>query len=365
MRAARRAKFGVVFLPIFLILQLRGEDNCPLTVGAFPHVLMYRAVSESENGWRPDYKMDVDIRVQNDTISRIETATVALDNYLGAQWDISISLEPGQSMTFHPQSVFDLGENPKGLPIVPKLLKVKYGNGMIKDIYQGCDFSKTPIPPPMTVPPSSPSPVSSSNWALESVASPPRRIDNVPIDVTQGFGKAKLIFSVLINSYGDVRDVKIKQGDWGDKADAQVMDSIRKFVWFPAVKDDAPVPSVINLEVENTQFRSESQDYLQLISTNEKSCEDGEMSACIKVGDLFSHAPNMVRGTAPDYQQAIKYYNIACDGGAMSACNTLGFLFLEGRGVKRDVKEARRYFKKACDGGLQDACVTRKSLPLF
>jgi TPR repeat protein len=86
------------------------------------------------------------------------------------------------------------------------------------------------------------------------------------------------------------------------------------------------------------------------------------MSACVKVGDLFSNATNFFPSVAPDYQQAIKYYNIACDAGEMYICMKLGIRFEEGQGVTRDYNQARRYFTKACDGKLQDACVNLSAM---
>ena len=87
------------------------------------------------------------------------------------------------------------------------------------------------------------------------------------------------------------------------------------------------------------------------------------MSACKKLGDLFSGPSAIAPTIAPDYQQAVKYYNIACDGGAMNACMTLGLLFEGGRGVTRNFKEARQYFKKVCASGDQNACLAERSVP--
>jgi hypothetical protein len=353
-------KFGVVFLLVFLTQQLRGEANCPLKATAIPHILMYHSVAESENGWRPDYKMAVDIRIQNVSSSKIETATLGDNNYsYGGQWDIS--LEPGQSMTLYPQSVVDLGENPKVLPLALKLLKVKYSNGMIQDIYQGCDFGKTPVPLPMTVSQSAANPSSAPDWSPADVVSPPRQIG--PLDTTRGYGKGALTFSILVTGYGDIRDVKIKQGSWGDKADAEETELVRKSLWFPAVKDDTPVPVNISIEVVNPLSQSQSQNYQQAILHNKAACEGGEMSACKTLGDLFSGPSQIAPTIAPDYQQAVKYYNIACDGGAMNSCMALGLMFEEAKGVPRNFKEARRYFKKVCDSGDQNACVAERSVP--
>jgi TPR repeat protein len=103
-------------------------------------------------------------------------------------------------------------------------------------------------------------------------------------------------------------------------------------------------------------------DYQEAVLYNRKACEGGEMSACVKVGDLFSNASNFLPSVTPDYQQAITYYNIACDAGEMYICMKLGIRFEEGQGVTRDYNQARRYFTKACDGKLQDACVSLRSM---
>ncbi len=304
-------------------LQLGGDIGCPLKATVIPHVLMYHDMSESENGWRPDYKMAVDIRIQNVSRSKIDTATLALNNYpYGGQWDVPISLEPGQSMMFYPRSVFDLGERPEGLPLALELLKVKYSNGMIRDINQGCDFGRTPIPPPMMVSQSSANPTSASDWTLASGVSPPRQVGS--FDVTSGYGKGPLAFSILVTGYGDVRDVKIKQGSWGEEADAQETELVRNSVWFPAVRDDSPVPFNLMIQIVNAlPYRSAAQD-------------------------------------AQDAQQWFLHNRNACDRGDMNACDTVGILFEEGRGVSRSHKEARRYFKKACKGGIQSACAVSR-----
>lgn len=336
-------------------------SSCPLKATAIPHVLMYHDVSESENGWRPDYKMAVDIRIQNVSGSKIETATLALIDYsYGGQWDIPNSLEPGQSTTFYPRSVFDLGGNLQGLSLALHLLKVKYGNGMIQDIYHGCDFGKTPVPPPMAVSQSAASPASASEWSPASAVSPPRQIGS--IDTSRGYGKGALTFSILVTGYGDVSDVEIKQGSWGDKADAEETELIRKSLWFPAVKDDTPVPVNITIQVVNPVSQSQSQNYQRAILDNREACEGGEMSACIKLGDLFLSPSQIAPTISSDSQQAIKYYNIACDGGEARACMSLGLMFEEAKGVTRNFKEAGQYFKKACGIGDQDGCVAERSL---
>ena len=358
----RAPQFCLAFMLLFLIPPLRGEENCPLKATAIPHVLMYHTVSESENGWRPGYKMVVDIRIQNVSGFKIETATLALIDYsYGGQWDISNSLEPGQSTTFYPGSVFDLGgDNPQGLSLALHLLRVKYGNGMIQDINHGCDFGKTPVPPPMTVSQSAANPASASEWSPASAVSPPRQIGS--LDTSRGYGKGALTFSILVTGYGDVRDVKIKQGSWGNKADAEETELIQKSLWFPAVKDDTPVPVNMTVEVVNPVSQTQSQNYQKAISDNREACEGGEMSACIKLGDLFSNASQIAPFLAPDSQQAIKYYSIACDAGEVRACMSLGFIFEEAKGVTRNFKEARQYFKKACAIGYQDGCVAEQSL---
>ena len=302
-------------------LQLGGENGCPLKAAVIPHVLMYHDMSESESGWRPDYKMAVDIRIQNVSRSKIDTATLVLNNYpYGGQWDVPISLEPGQSMTFYPRSVFDLGERPEGLPLALELLKVKYSNGMIRDIYQGCDFGKTPVPLPMTVSQSAANAESTSTWSPSSGVSPPRQIGS--FDVTSGYGKGPLTLSILVTGYGDVSDVKITQGSWGGNADAEEAELVRNSVWFPAVKDDTPVPINLTIELVNA-LRHQS-------------------------------------ATQDDQQEFLRNRN-ACDGGGdMNACNTLGILFEEGRGIPRSSKEAHRYFKKACKGGIQSACAVSR-----
>jgi len=129
------------------------------------------------------------------------------------------------------------------------------------------------------------------------------------------------------------------------------------------VKDDTPVPVNITMEVVNALSQSQSQNYQQAILHNREACEGGEMSACKKLGDLFSGPSAIAPTIAPDYQQAVKYYNIACDGGAMNACMTLGLLFEGGRGVTRNFKEARQYFKKVCASGDQNACLAERSVP--
>ena len=81
-----------------------------------------------------------------------------------------------------------------------------------------------------------------------------------------------------------------------------------------------------------------------------KLCEEGNSTACFKIGDS-------ARTLDRDNKKALSYYLKACDGGHMTGCNFAGiFTQMSGKQYSPEWKKAVKLFQKACDAGEDGAC---------
>ena len=79
-------------------------------------------------------------------------------------------------------------------------------------------------------------------------------------------------------------------------------------------------------------------------------CQEGNSTACFKVGERF-------RIVERDNKTALKYYVKACDSDYMTGCTNGGILLaMKGTPYSKDFKQARKMFDKACEAGEDQSC---------
>ena len=82
----------------------------------------------------------------------------------------------------------------------------------------------------------------------------------------------------------------------------------------------------------------------------EALCQEGNSTACFKVGERF-------RTVERDNKKALNYYIKACDDGYMTGCTNGGILLaMKGTPYSKDFKKARKMFDKACEAGEDQSC---------
>ena len=82
----------------------------------------------------------------------------------------------------------------------------------------------------------------------------------------------------------------------------------------------------------------------------EALCQEGNSTACFKVGERF-------RTVERDNKKALTYYIKACDDGYMTGCTNGGILLaMIGTPYSKDFKQARKMFDKACEAGEDQSC---------
>ena len=82
----------------------------------------------------------------------------------------------------------------------------------------------------------------------------------------------------------------------------------------------------------------------------EALCQEGNSTACFKVGERF-------RTVERDNKKALIYYIKACDDGYMTGCTNGGILLaMKGTPYSKDFKQARKMFDKACEADEDQSC---------
>jgi TPR repeat protein len=85
----------------------------------------------------------------------------------------------------------------------------------------------------------------------------------------------------------------------------------------------------------------------------EKTCQQGEASACNSVADAYWHGPHGVKRSIP---RALKLFDRACNGGDAIGCTNEAVLYAGADGVKKDDKKSLALSMRACGGGVATAC---------
>ena len=82
----------------------------------------------------------------------------------------------------------------------------------------------------------------------------------------------------------------------------------------------------------------------------EALCQEGNSTACFKIGERF-------RTVERDNKKALTDYIKACDDGYMTGCTNGGILLaMKGTPYSKDFKQARKMFDKACEAGEDQSC---------
>lgn len=79
----------------------------------------------------------------------------------------------------------------------------------------------------------------------------PKAIDTPNPEPARDGGKGPTVFSVLIGTDGLVHDPRMIKSSDSKQADANALAAIQKWRFKPAMKNGAPVPVMINIEVDS------------------------------------------------------------------------------------------------------------------
>ena len=104
------------------------------------------------------------------------------------------------------------------------------------------------------------------------------------------------------------------------------------------------------LQSENDLGTDTHKNLLTARSLYKKACDSGVMRGCTSLGDTYNY------GDDSDYNKASSLFQKACDGGDMWGCNNLATEYLFGHGEPKDRSRALELYQKACKGGFDWAC---------
>ena len=83
-----------------------------------------------------------------------------------------------------------------------------------------------------------------------------------------------------------------------------------------------------------------------------KQCDDGNLSACVELGDRFK----LDTSVSQHHKRAADLYQKACNGENYHGCERLGDAHEKGLGVIQNTQQAATYYDKACNGGNMRGC---------
>lgn len=83
-----------------------------------------------------------------------------------------------------------------------------------------------------------------------------------------------------------------------------------------------------------------------------KSCEQGSMKSCKKLGVMYYYGYGVVK----DQIKAKELYVEVCDSGDTESCRKVADMYNYGYSVKQDKAKAVQLYKKACDGNDEMGC---------
>jgi len=103
--------------------------------------------------------------------------------------------------------------------------------------------------------------------------------------------------------------------------------------------------------------------YERAVAILKSSCDDGDSTACERLGGVYEHgldeAPVDAAAAKAAYKKAAALLAPVCDKGGKEAglaCLSLGGLYNYGQGVEPNKDKAHALFKRACEMGLEAAC---------
>ena len=84
--------------------------------------------------------------------------------------------------------------------------------------------------------------------------------------------------------------------------------------------------------------------YSRAVAIYSRNCNNGNMSECTSLGDLYSS-----EGVMKDFDRAVAFLHKGCDGGDIRGCLFLGYMYRDGKGVSKDASQAVALIRRGCD----------------
>ena len=290
-------RYMVILLMLLLTAPILHSADSPLkATNVAMHVLQYRQYFPDQNGWKPQYKAELDVTLQNVSQSAIDMVKLCLSSRRdpnghqqmdcnGGSAKFTISLQPGHSTKIEWPDLFTFrGDSATGsftyagMAIDVGLVSSTYSNGRLADFGDfGVFIGQGIIPSPMKFPAKT---VCEEPVDLTAEMSAPRVFDNghspplnafnfgISTKLPPGIQAKRVLetitYQVVIGSDGSVCDVSILKDSLGPQGVIGIGGSVRglphvpkdslgprvypyrteglkTLTWFPAMENGVPV----------------------------------------------------------------------------------------------------------------------------
>ncbi len=239
------------------------QKECPVEgLRVTPRVYAYRLYTAGVEGWRPDSKMALDLRLKNSGDRAIAAMSFEIkaprlphksnsDDVLMARFDnVVLNLTPGDerqlSFPANGRDLIDLAFYPTKGWVSVVVTQLRYGNGEIVDL-AACNLGDAPIPPPFKpVTPPSPTQI----YPVGGEVSRPRVLESHAMPEQNGWqgGPTVMTLSFVVEVDGTPQDIKVESGSRGPELDEQVIKTLRTWNFAPAMMGDKPVATRIKVQ---------------------------------------------------------------------------------------------------------------------
>ncbi len=253
-------KFSLVMFAIMPISALSQSvrtqavhTECPAEARQItPLVYSFRIYTPGVEGWRPESKMALDLRVRNTSSRGIAAMsfeigatnnprndwnTIVLDRYD----NVLLNANPGDE-----RALYFPGNGGPLLTVYPTLgfvtvhlTELRYADGEIVDL-TACNLGFAPVPPPFKpVKPASPSPI----YPVGGEVWPSRVLEQHVMDEQNSWRgpPASIVLSFVVEVDGSPQDIEVDSSTLSAELNQRAIETLRTWNFAPAMMGDKPV----------------------------------------------------------------------------------------------------------------------------
>lgn len=248
---------AILLLPMTLLGQVIIHSHCPVVAPSItPHLFSVR-LYQDDGGWRPGTKMSVDFSVKNVGTRTIKTMSFLIrlpsDIRSGTGYtmqNVPLDMEAGSVKTLHYRNLIDVFTFTHDNTVRIDITQIRFADGEIYDA--SCNLGTPIIPPPiLSVTPKSPS----VPQKLTDEMSPPRLLDYKPTEFNAIHSALQettkiVTFSIVVETDGAVRDVKLVNGTEIDQINKSIERSVANAYFTPALLNGKPIAVTMPINVQ-------------------------------------------------------------------------------------------------------------------